>query len=372
VKLYEYEGKELFARNGIPVPKGFVASSPEEAEEAARKVGKPVVIKAQVLRGGRGKTGGVRFAGSPAEARAAAEAILGMSETVKSVLVEEKLDISQELYLSVVTDPAEASPLIMASASGGMDIEEVAKQTPERIVTEVVPIFRGLMPFQARRICFNLGIRGVLVNVVADIILKLYRVFRSYDAELVEINPLAVTGSGDVVAADAKVIIDDNALFRQRDFIMGRDRFEDEREYEAARYGLRYVKLDGNVGVLCTGAGLTMTVLDLIKYYGGKPANFLEFGGATYKNSYHALRLVLSDPDVRVVLINTFGLVARADVISEGLVQALDELKPDLPIVASIRGTGEEEARRILQERTNVRLCANVEEAVREAVRIAG
>lgn len=374
MKLYEYEGKELLARHGIPVPQGLVAGSLEEVEEAARKIGGPVVLKSQILQGGRGKAGGIKFATSPETARQMAGEILGQqlkSEKVSKVLVEQKLDIAQEFYLSITIDAVQGSPLIMASAAGGMDIEEVAKESPEKIIMETIPIFLGLMPFQARRVAYNLGLDGKQVNAAVDIMLKLYQVFRKYDAELVEINPLVVTSTGELVAADAKVIIYDNALFRQKEFVKGPERFEDEREYRASQYGLGYVKLDGNIGILCTGAGLTMTVLDLINYYGGKPANFLEFGGATYKNSYYALELVLTDPDVKVVLINTFGLVARADVISQGLAQAIQELKPPVPIVASIRGTGEEEARRILQEQTNIKLYPNVEEAVRAAVEIA-
>jgi len=375
MKLYEYEGKELFRRVGIPVPQGKVASSPEEAYLVASEIGKEVVIKSQILQGGRGKAGGIKFATSPEEAKAWASELLGQklkTEEIKKVLIEEKLDIAEEWYLSFTVDPAAGAPLLMISRSGGVDIEEIALQTPEKIITERINIFHGLMPFQARRAAFALGLEGNKVNELASLMLKLYRLFRQYDAELVEINPLVVTSQGEFIAADAKVIIYDNALYRQKEFVKGPERFEDEREYRASQYGLSYVKLDGNIGVLCTGAGLTMTTLDLITYYGGRPANFLEFGGATYRNSYYALEIVLSDPDVKVVLINTFGLVARADVISEGLAQAIEELKPQVPIVASIRGTGEEEARKILESRVGLKLFPNVEAAVQEAVRLAG
>ncbi|MGI6284369.1 ADP-forming succinate--CoA ligase subunit beta [Neomoorella humiferrea] len=375
MKLYEYEGKELFKKMGIPVPRGMMITSAAAAAEAAAQLGSEVVIKSQILQGGRGKAGGIKFAATPEAAREAAAAILGSqlkAETVSKLLVEEKLAIARELYLAITIDPVKASPLIMASAAGGMDIEEVARETPEKIVRETVPIFRGLMPFQARRIAYRLGLEGKDANNFTDILLKLYRVFRSFDAELAEINPLVVTGDGKMVAADAKVNIYDGALFRQKDFVKGPERYDNEREYRAAQYGLGYVKLDGNIGVLCTGAGLTMTVLDLINYYGGKPANFLEFGGATYKNSYYAMQLVLEDPDVKVILINTFGLVARADVISQGLAQAIKELKPPQPIIASIRGTGEEEAREILRKEVGLEPYANVEEAVRAAVKLAG
>lgn len=375
MKLYEYEGKELFKKMGIPVPRGMMITSAEAAAEAAAQLGSEVVIKSQILQGGRGKAGGIKFAATPEAAREAAATILGSrlkAETVDKLLIEEKLAISRELYLAVTIDPVQAAPLIMASAAGGMDIEEVARETPEKIVRETVPIFRGLMPFQARRIAYRLGLEGKDANNFTDILLRLYRVFRSFDAELAEINPLVVTADGKMVAADAKVNIYDGALFRQKDFVKGPERYDNEREYRAAQYGLGYVKLDGNIGVLCTGAGLTMTVLDLINYYGGKPANFLEFGGATYKNSYYAMQLVLEDPYVKVILINTFGLVARADVISQGLAQAIKELKPPQPIIASIRGTGEEEAREILRKEVGLEPYANVEEAVRAAVKLAG
>lgn len=375
MKLYEYEGKGLFREKGLPVPRGMMVTSAEAAAEAATQLGGEVVIKSQILQGGRGKAGGIKFATSPEEAREKAAAILGTTlkaETVSKLLIEERLAIARELYLSITIDPVQASPLIMASATGGMDIEEVARETPEGIIKETIPIFRGLMPFQARRIAFLLGLTGKEANAFAAILLKLYQVFRSYDAELVEINPLVITNEGKMLAADAKVNIYDGALFRQKEFVKGPERYDNEREYQAAQYGLGYVKLDGNIGVLCTGAGLTMTVLDLIKYYGGQPANFLEFGGATYKNSYYAMQLVLEDPDVKVILINTFGLVARADVISQGLAQAIKELKPRQPIVASIRGTGEEEARRILKEEAGIEPYANVEAAVQAAVKLAG
>ncbi|MDN5343932.1 MAG: succinyl-CoA synthetase beta subunit [Clostridia bacterium] len=375
MKLYEYEGKELFKKMGIPVPRGMMVTAAAAAGEAAAQLGTAVVIKSQILQGGRGKAGGISFADSPVAAREAAAAILGRqlkAETVSRVLVEEKLAIARELYLSITIDPVKAAPLIMASAAGGMDIEEVARETPERIVREIVPVFRGLLPFQARRVAYRLGLGGKEASAFADILMKLYRVFRSYDAELVEINPLVITNEGQMLAADAKVNIYDGALFRQKEFVKGPERYDNEREYRAAQYGLGYVKLEGNIGVLCTGAGLTMTVLDLINYYGGRPANFLEFGGATYKNSYYAMQLVLEDPDVRVILINTFGLVARADVISQGLAQAIKELKPVPPIVASIRGTGEDEARQILREEAGLEPYANVEEAVRAAVKLAG
>lgn len=375
MKLYEYEGKGLFAKNGIPVPRGYPAATPQEAEEAAGSIGRPVVVKSQILQGGRGKAGGIRFAHTPAEAGSIAKEILGTqlkSESVKRLLIEEKIKIAGEYYLSVTIDAAKGCPVIMASPAGGVDIEETASKDPGKIVTEHVNIFRGLMPYQARRIAFKTGFKGKQAMAAADVIAKLYKVFRQYDAELVEINPLVLTEEGEVLAADSKVNIYDNALYRQKEFVKTEDHYESRQEYLAAQQGLGYIKLDGNIGICCAGAGLTMMTLDLIRFYGGRAANFLEFGGAQYKNAYNALNLVLEDPDVKVVLVNVFGLIARADVISQGLAEAIKALKPAVPIVASIRGTGEEVAHRILKEQVGLTAHTNVEEAVREAIRLAG
>lgn len=375
MKLYEYEGKQLFAKEGIPTPQGFVAITPEEAEKFADAIGKPVVIKSQILQGGRGKAGGIKFADTPAEAKELSKELLGMQlkdYTVKKVLIEEKINILKEFYLSVTIDAEKASPLIMASSEGGVDIEQVAKDSPEKIIMETVDIFKGLLPYQARRICYQMGFTGKQAFAAADILLKIYQLFRKYDAELVEINPLVLTSEGNIIAADSKINIYDNALYRQPDFEKTKDHYDSEKEYEAAQSGLGYIKLDGNIGLCCAGAGLTMMTLDLVHHYGGKAANFLEFGGAQYRNAYNALNAVLQDPDVKVVLVNVFGLIARADVIAQGLADAIKALKPKVPIVVSLRGTGEEEAHKILKEEIGLTAFWSAEEAVKEAIRLGG
>ena len=375
MKLYEFEGKSLFAGEGIPTPQGLVAYSPEEVEKNALNIGKPVVIKSQILQGGRGKAGGIKFADTPEEAKELSKEIFGMQlrdYTVDKVLIEEKLNIAKEYYLSVTVDAEKGSPLIMASTAGGVDIEEVAKETPEKIVMETVDIFKGLLPYQARRISYKMGLTGKEALETAEVMLKVYNLFRKYDADLVEINPLVVTGEGTIIAADAKVNIYDNALYRQPKFTKARNHYDSEIEYEASQVGLGYIKLDGYIGLCCAGAGLTMMTLDLVHHYGGKASNFLEFGGAQYRNAYNALDLVLRDPEVKVVLVNVFGLIARADVIAQGLAEAIKALQPKVPIVVSLRGTGEEEGHRILKEEIGLTAFWSAEEAVKEAIRLGG
>ncbi len=373
MKLFEYEGKQLFAKEGIPVPQGMVATTPEAVENNAAVIAKPVAIKSQILQGGRGKTGGIKFADSPEEAKELSKEVLGMKlkdYTVNKVLVEEKIDIDKELYFSVTIDAEKGSPLIMASSEGGVDIEEIAKNKPEKIIMETVDIFKGLLPYQARRICYKMGLTGKQALETSEILLKAYKLFRKYDADLVEINPLVLTGEGSIIAADAKVNIYDNALYRQPEFKKTKEHYDSESEYEAAQDGLRYIKLDGNIGLCCAGAGLTMMALDLVNHYGGKAANFLEFGGAQYRNAYNALKAVTKDPDVKVVLIIVFGLIARADVIAEGLAEAIKALKPKVPVVVSLRGTGELEAHKIFKEKLGLTAFWSAEEAVKEAIRL--
>lgn len=377
MKLYEYEAKNLLKKAGIRVPTGDVATSPQDAQKVATRVGMPIVLKAQVLRGARGKAGGIKFASTPEEASERARELFELTvfeEPVKKLLIEEKLDIARELYLSVTVDSAKGRPIIMASNQGGMEVEEITEREPQSLITESIEVFRGLGGYQARFLAHKLDLPIEETKRLSKLISLLYNVFWQYDAQLVEINPLIVTQEGEIFAADAKISIDDNALGRQSKLSIEqtKERFTCEEEYEASQYGLNYVKLGGDIGVLCTGAGLTMTTLDLIKQAGGAPANFLEFGGATYDNSYHALRIVLMNPKLKVVLINTFGLVARADVISEGLVKAIDDLKPKVPLVASIRGTQEERAKEILKGASGMEVLPNVEAAVDRAVNIAG
>lgn len=372
MKLFEYEGKQIFREYALNVPNGQVCCTPDEVRACFAKMGAGV-LKSQVLQGGRGKAGGIRFPHNAEEAyRLSAELFdQGLKqEPVRRLLVEEKVNIGKEFYLSISFDPRRGLPIIMASAAGGVDIEEVSRNQPSMLIREYVDLFLGCSPFLARKIAFALVPDSELAAKVAQLISTLYQIFVDYDAELVEINPLVVTKENELIVLDSKIIINDNAVFRQKEFTNNPDRFSHAFEYQAAEYGFNYVKLDGDIGVLCTGAGLTMTTLDLIDYYGGKAANFLEFGGATYQNSHKALNLVLNDSAVKVVLINTFGLVARADVISVGLVEALTELKPSVPIICSIRGTGQEAARENMAQ-LGLHPCRNVEEAVQRAVAIA-
>ncbi|HAI21721.1 MAG TPA: succinate--CoA ligase [Clostridiales bacterium UBA8153] len=374
MKLFEWEAKAVFREHGLPVPRGRVVKDPEEAAAVAQELGRPVVVKAQVLSGGRGKAGGINFAGDPAAAQAAAARLLGMmlaGEPVRSVLVEERLDIAREFYLSVTIDPALPAPVLMVSGAGGIDIEKQAATTPQLVFTQPVEIARGLQGFQVWNLLADAGLPPAAMHQGVTVATELFRLFRQRDAELAEINPLALTTAGSLVAADAKLIINDNALFRQPWVPRTRAHFDHDLEYEAAQHGLNYVKLSGSIGLLCTGAGLSLATLDLVAREGARAANFLESGGANYRNAYHGLRLVLGDPEVKVLLINTFGLVSRADVICRGLADALKELGTVKPVVAAIRGTGEEEARRIFWEELGIASCPDTESAVRKAVKMA-
>lgn len=373
MRLYEYEAKRICREEEMPIPQGVVIQDVDEMDEALRSVSLPVVLKAQVLLGGRGKAGLIGFASSLPEAREQASKLLRCEAKglrIGKLLVEERLAISRELYLSISIDPAAGAPVVLACAEGGMEIEEIAGQWPERIIQERADIFRGLEGFQARNIAREMGLVGSHAQAMADIMSKLYHVFQGYDAELAEINPLVITEQGDLMVADAKLIIDDNSLFRHKEFTRGRDQFEDDLEYEAFRAGLSYIKFDGNIGILCAGAGLTMTTLDLVELYGGKPANFLEFGGANYRNASKALTIALKNPQVKVILILTFGLIARADIIAQGLAQAITESRPAVPIVAAVRGTGEEEVEKVFAP-LGIESYTSSEEAVRRAVELA-
>jgi succinyl-CoA synthetase beta subunit len=373
MKLYEYQAKEIFRAAGIPVPEGRVVKEAAEVPAALDVLGLPVMAKAQVLAGRRGKAGLIRKCTSAPEAAAAVTEWTGRThggERITSVLLERPLDIKREIYLSVTIEPSLGCPVVIASGEGGMEIEELFAARPEAVIREPINIFRGLRSYQIRDIVAALGLQGDAAKAGSQILTTLYRLFRTHDAELVEVNPLVVDITGSIVAADAKLRIDDNALSRQKAFSRGREQFGDDLEFEAAESGLSYVRLDGNIGVLCTGAGLTMTTLDLLKMNGGKPANFMEFGGATYTRAATALRIALKNPQVKVLLIVTFGLVARADVIAEGLVKAIQEIKPTLPIITAVRGTGEEKARELIRSQ-GIPTYDDTEEAVRKAVELA-
>jgi len=373
MKLYEYQAKEIFRKAGIPVPEGQVVNDVREIGTFGGRLSFPVMAKAQVLAGKRGKAGFIR--------RIEDEASLLQigndwhekrfnGERIESVLFEEVLDIHKELYLSISVDAAAGAPVIIASGVGGIDIEELAASKPHAVVKKHINIFRGLQSFQIRNIVTGMGLSGASSKACAEILSTLYSLFRSYDAELLEINPLVMDGGGGLWAADAKMSIDDAALYRQKEFTRRPNQFGDELEYEAHQKGLTYVKMDGDIGVICTGAGLTMTTLDLIKLNGGRPANFLDFGGDNYKNAANALHIVLKNPDVKAVLLVMFGLFARADTIAEGVVQAVKELKPKMPIIMAVRGTGEDLAREMIKE-IGIETYNDTEGAVKKVIQVA-
>ncbi len=361
MNLHEYQSKELFRQFGIPVPSGRPATSGAEAEAAARELGGDLwVVKAQVHAGGRGKGGGVKLVRSPEEAGAAAEAMIGSRLVthqtgpeglpVNTVLVEAGSGIARELYLSVLVDRSRERIVFMASAAGGMDIEEVAATEPEKIFTVAVHPAAGLQPYQARKLGFGLGLDKQQLKEFGRIVSGLYRLFMEKDASLVEINPLIVTGDGHVVALDAKVNIESNALFRQAALLEYRDLSqEDEREREAGEHGLNYVSLDGDIACMVNGAGLAMATMDLIKLHGGEPANFLDVGGgATSERVAEAFKLILSNEDVRAILVNIFGGIVRCDLIAEGIIKAVKEIGVHVPVVVRLEGTNVDKGRELL------------------------
>jgi len=376
MKIHEYQAKELFVRAGMPVPPGTVVRTPDEAEKAAAAIGKPVVVKAQVLVGGRGKAGGVKLAQTPAEAREKASKILGMDikgETVQKVLVTEAVDIEKEIYVGVIMDRRSHRPLIMASAEGGVEIEVTAKEKPEAIKRVLVDPLYGLHPFAARRLAASLVGDGDLTRQAADIIEKLYRVYEESDASLAEINPLVVTRDRRVLAIDAKMNFDDNALYRHRDIEGMRDNeAEDEGEARARAEGLSFVRLAGNVGCIVNGAGLAMATMDLVKEYGGQPANFLDIGGSSRPEKVvTALSIILEDKSVRSILFNIFGGITRCDDVARGLVTAFDTMKLTLPVVVRLTGTNEQEAREILRKVPSLHAAETMDEAVKKAIELA-
>jgi succinyl-CoA synthetase beta subunit len=362
MKIHEYQAKALLARHGVPVPRGEVANTPEEAEAAAKKLGGSVVVKAQIHAGGRGKGGGVKVAKDAAEAREIAGKILGMTlithqtgpegRVVKTVLVEETLPIERELYLGIVLDRTIGKNVFMASSEGGMDIEEVAHNTPERIIKEPLEPGIGLQPFQARKLAFAIGITGPAVNLAAQAMVALSKAVEEFDASLAEINPFILTKDGKVFALDAKMNIDDNAMFRHKDMAVLRDlNEEDPLEVEASKFGLNYIKLDGSVACMVNGAGLAMATMDIIQYAGGTAANFLDVGGgANAEQIKNAFRILLSDSAVKAVLINIFGGILRCDTLATGVVAAARELSIKVPIVVRMEGTNVELGQKILLE----------------------
>lgn len=375
MKLHEYQSKRIFAKYGVPIPRGDVATSPAQAQEIAKQLGGPVVIKSQVLVGGRGKAGGIKVAQNANEAERLAEQILGMSIkgiAVDKVLVDEAADIKEEIYLGIVIDRTLHKPVIIASAAGGIEIEEVAKTKPEAIIRLPIDPQMGLMDYQARDLAFDLGLRRAFINQFVQIAKGLYQAFIDCDASLAEINPLVVTGAERLLAVDGKMVLDDNGLFRHTDLAELRDVQEEApAEREARRAGLSYVKLDGEIGCMVNGAGLAMATMDIIKYYGGEPANFLGVGGgAKSEKVAAALRIILSDPKVKAVLFNIFGGITRCDEVARGILDALEEVKTDVPMVARLVGTNEEEGHHILAE-ANFPSASSLGEAAQKAVAMA-
>ncbi len=375
MKLHEYQSKRIFAQYGVPIPNGEVASSPAEARAIAENIGKSVVVKSQVLVGGRGKAGGIQLARTPDEAEEVAGHILGMDIkglTVKKVLVDEAADIRSEIYLGAVLDRNARRVAIMASSEGGVEIEEVAAQTPEKIITVHVHPLLGMQGYQARQLAYGIGLPKEHISTFNKIAQSLYRAFVESDASLAEINPLVINGDNQLEAVDGKILIDDSALPRQKQLSAMRDPDEDSpTETEAREAGLSYIDLDGEIGCMVNGAGLAMATMDIIKLYGGNPANFLDIGGgAGAEKVTAALRIILQDSGVKAVLINIFGGITRCDEVANGIVEAINSLHVKVPIVVRMVGVNEDEGRQILAD-SNLPSANRLSEAVQMAVAAA-
>ncbi len=384
MKIHEYQAKAILAQHKVPVPRGIVVSSAAEAEAAATKIGGSVVVKAQIHAGGRGKGGGVKIAKDAAEAAEIAGRMLGMTlvthqtgpegRIVQRLLIEETLPIERELYLGIVLDRSLGKLVFMASAAGGVDIEEVAAKTPELILKETLEPGLGLAPFQARKLAFGIGVPAASANAAAAAMIALARACEAVDASLAEINPFILTKDGQVFALDAKMNLDDNALYRHKELLELRDlNEEDPLEVEASKHGLNYIKLDGNVGCMVNGAGLAMGTMDIIKYAGGSPANFLDVGGgASADQVKNAFRILLSDRNVKAVLINIFGGILRCDTLANGVVAAARDLNIQVPIVVRMEGTNVELGRQILTESGfNFTVADDMRDAAEKVVRAA-
>ena len=386
MKIHEYQAKAILARHGVPVPRGEVTFAAADAVDIAKRLGTGVVVvKAQIHAGGRGKGGGVKLARSPQDAEKLARAMIGMTlithqtgpegRVVRRVLIEEGLQMQRELYLSIVLDRAAGRPVIMASAAGGMDIEEVAEKTPEKIVRVHVSPGVGIVPFEARQLGFGIGLDAPQVNKFVKVVTALYDAYLATDASLLEINPLVVTASGDLLALDAKMNFDDNALYRHPDLKEMRDTGEeDPLETEASKFSLNYIRLEGNIGCMVNGAGLAMATMDIIKLSGGEPANFLDVGGgANAEQIRNAFKILISDKNVQAVLINIFGGILRCDVLAQGVIAAVKELGVRLPIIIRMEGTNVDEGKRLLKESgLNFTTADSMDEAAEKAVLLAG
>ena len=375
MKLHEYQSKLIFSKYGVPIPKGRVASTAVEARTIAAELGGRVVIKSQGLVGGRGKAGGIRLANSPHEAEDVATQILGMEIKglpVRKVLVDEAASISKEIYLGITNDRAARKPVMMASAAGGVEIEEVARLTPEKIIKVHIDPLLGLKDYQARDIAVGIDLPKEHWKLFGQIANGLWRAYQECDATLAEINPLVITGDNRLIALDGKMLIDDNAIFRHPDLADLRDiDIEAPAEVEARKYGLSFIKLDGSIGCMVNGAGLAMTTMDIIKLFGGEPANFLDIGGGASADKVSAaLRIILSDAHVKAVLFNVFGGITRCDEVARGILVALAEVKPQVPMVVRLVGTNAEEGRRLLADAKMI-TAETLAEAAQKAVAVA-
>ncbi len=384
MKIHEYQAKAILAKYDVPVPRGEVAYTVEEAELAAKKIGGSVVVKAQIHAGGRGKGGGVKIAKNAAEAAELAKKIIGMTlvthqtgpegRVVQRLLIEETLPIERELYLGIVLDRATGESVFMASKAGGMEIEEVAATTPELILKEALIPGLPLQPFQANKLAFGMGIPATSVRAASAAMIALSKAYDAMDGSLAEINPFILTKDGKVYALDAKINIDDNALYRHKDLLELRDlNEEDPLEVEASRFGLNYIKLEGNIACMVNGAGLAMATMDIIKYAGGQPANFLDVGGgANAEQIKNAFRILLSDPSVKAVLINIFGGILRCDTLANGVIAAATELDIKIPVVVRMEGTNVELGQKILRESGfNFTVADGMKDAAEKVVRLA-
>jgi succinyl-CoA synthetase beta subunit len=386
VKIHEYQAKSVLARYGVPVPRGEVAFTPTEAVDAAKRLGGRItVVKAQIHAGGRGKGGGVKIAKSIDEVELFARQLIGMTlvthqtgpegRKVGRVLIEEGLEIDRELYLSILIDRASASPVVIASAAGGMDIEEVAAKEPDKILREHINPGTGIAPFQGRKLAFGMGLNGAAANKLVKLLEAIYRAFIDTDASMIEINPLILTKGGELLALDAKVSFDDNALYRHQDLRELRDVGEEDLlEVEASKFSLNYIRLDGNIGCMVNGAGLAMATMDIIKLAGGEPANFLDVGGGANADQIkNAFRILTSDASVKAVLINIFGGILRCDVLAQGVIAAVQDLGVKVPIVIRMEGTNVELGKKMLRESgLNFTTADSMGEAAKKVVALAG
>lgn len=384
MKIHEYQAKEILRKFNVPVPNGIVVFSPEDAVKAAKEIaGKIKVVKAQIHAGGRGKGGGVKVAKNIPEVRKYAKEILGMNlvthqtgpegKIVKRLLIEQGVNIDKEMYVGITLDRAQSKNVVMVSTEGGVEIEKVAAETPEKIIKEAIDPAVGMQAYQARKLAFGLGLEGIQFKNAVKFLMSLYKTYDSTDASIVEINPLVVTKEGDVIALDAKMNFDDNALYRHKDILAYRD-FEEEEplEIEASKYDLNYIKLDGNVGCMVNGAGLAMGTMDIIKLAGGEPANFLDVGGGANKETVaNGFKIILSDPNVKAILINIFGGIVRCDRVAQGVINAVKEIKVEVPIVIRLEGTNAVEAGILLNKsKMNFEVATTLEDAANKVTAV--